>query len=220
MIDEAQELAPLELALLGRTLKPDGTLIVAGDAEQQMDEAAAFLGWADTMRELGYGDHETVELGIGYRCPPEVVALARAILTPTSDHPSRPFARLDVFRERGSQADWLAQGLRYLQRRDRRASVAIVCRSALVARQLVSDLQARDLPIRLVFDGRFLPRGVQVTTVDQVKGLEFDFVVVPDVDARSYANDQRARRALYVAVTRARHEVALSCIGDRSDVCP
>ncbi|MEO8877601.1 MAG: UvrD-helicase domain-containing protein, partial [Polyangiaceae bacterium] len=33
VIDEAQELAPLELALIGRSLEDDGTLIVAGDAD-------------------------------------------------------------------------------------------------------------------------------------------------------------------------------------------
>src|SRR6185295_12205170 len=52
VLDEAQELAPLELALVGRSVAKGGTLVVAGDAEQQVDPSACFQGWEATMREL------------------------------------------------------------------------------------------------------------------------------------------------------------------------
>jgi hypothetical protein len=219
MIDEAQEFAPLELALIGRTLKPDASLVVAGDANQQTDDAAVFLGWAGVMEELGRPDHERVELEVGYRCAPPVASLARAILRPPASGvraPSAPSVPLRAFGDDAKLADWLALGLSALQRRDRRASIGVVCRSPLTARKLVAGLHAREVPARIVFDGHFLLRGLQVTTVDQVKGLEFDFVVVPDASATTYPDDERARRALYVAVTRARYEVALACIGDLS----
>ncbi len=214
MIDEAQELAPLELAWLGRTLTPEGTLIVAGDAQQQTDETTVFPGWPDVMRELGRADHETVELGIGYRCPPDVVSLARVILK--AEGAVTPPARVRTFERDEALAEWLAHGLSTLQRRDSRAAVAILCRSPLTARRLTAELHLREVPARLVFDGRFLPRGVQVSTVEEVKGLEFDFVVIPDASLRSYPDDDRSRRSLYVAVTRARHQVVLACVGERS----
>ena len=89
-----------------------------------------------------------------------------------------------------------------------------MCRSPLLARRLARRFQASELPARLVFDGRFLPRGpVQVTLVEEVKGLEFDFVVVPDADPRAYPDDAAARRAMYVAITRARYAVVLACVG-------
>jgi superfamily I DNA/RNA helicase len=214
MIDEAQEMAPLELALLGRTLKADGTLIVAGDAQQQIDETADFAGWPAVMRELGRARHETVELAIGYRCPPGVVSLARAVLRPQA--PRVDATPVHTFDADSALAHWLALGLGSLQRRDARASVGILCRSPLTARKLTADLQRRELPVRLVFDGRFSSRGVQVTTVEEVKGLEFDFVVIPDADGSSYPDDERARRSLYVAITRARHQVVVACVGRRS----
>jgi superfamily I DNA/RNA helicase len=214
MIDEAQEMAPLELALLGRTLKPDGTLIVAGDAQQHMDPTATFVDWGATMRELGRPAHETVTLDIGYRCPPEVVLLARSILSPDAPAPGEIVVR--AFESEQRLDRWAARELANLQRRDRRSSVAVLCRSPLRARRLAASLQASECPARVVFDGRFLPRGVQVTTVDQVKGLEFDFVLVADADAREFPADDFARRALYVAVTRARHQVVLACVGEPS----
>ncbi|MDF2691656.1 MAG: helicase, partial [Labilithrix sp.] len=78
-IDEAQELAPLELALVGRSLAPGGSLVVSGDADQHTDETSTFLGWDAVMRELGTPDHATTTLEIGYRCPPDVVDIARAV---------------------------------------------------------------------------------------------------------------------------------------------
>jgi DNA helicase IV len=220
MIDEAQELAPLELALLGRTLKDGGTLIVAGDAQQHTDETSAFVGWPGVMRELGRPHHETVALEIGYRCPPEVVKLARVILDGVGGRSEHARAHVRAFDSQGALAEWAALGLRLVQRRDRRASVAVLCRAPLTARRIAATLQERDCPARLVFDGRFLPRGVQVSTIDEVKGLEFDFVLVPDAGAREYPLDDAARRALYVAVTRARHQVAIACVGERSSLLP
>jgi superfamily I DNA/RNA helicase len=123
-----------------------------------------------------------------------------------------------AFRDEGALNDWLASGLRELKRRDRQASVAVICRSPLVARRLVAALKAREQPARLVFDGRFVPGGVQVTTLEEVKGLEFDFVVVPDAGTQDYPDHAASRRAMYVAVTRARHQVAIACVGKRSPV--
>ncbi|HEY8206835.1 MAG TPA: AAA family ATPase, partial [Myxococcaceae bacterium] len=79
VLDEAQELAPLELALVGRSVAKGGTLVVAGDAEQQVDPSACFQGWERTMRELGAQQFETSTLEVSYRCPPGVTDLARDV---------------------------------------------------------------------------------------------------------------------------------------------
>jgi DNA helicase IV len=48
---------------------------------------------------------------------------------------------------------------------------------------------------------------VDVTDVANVKGLEFDYVVVPDAAAHVYPVTDEARRLLHVAVTRASHQL-------------
>src|SRR6185503_9138349 len=58
LLDEAQELAPLELALIGRSLAPTGCLIVAGDADQQTDPTVCFSSWEQSMQELGCAEYE------------------------------------------------------------------------------------------------------------------------------------------------------------------
>jgi hypothetical protein len=220
MLDEAQELAPLELALVGRSLAPGGTLVVAGDPAQQVDPSVTFTSWESTMRELSCDDYASVTLDVGYRCPPEVVALARRVLDGVTPAPSGPsVVPLDAADE-PALAAWIARELSALARRDRTATTAVICRSPLFARRLVERLRL-GVPARLVLDGRFLVRGgVQVTTVDQVKGLEFDTVVVPDATAAAYPEEGAARRALYVAVTRTRHQLVVASVGERTRLLP
>jgi DNA helicase IV len=218
-VDEAQELAPLELALVGRSLAPGGTLVVAGDADQQVDPTTSFFGWERTMRELGVPDYASVHLDVGYRCPPAVAAFARTVVG--DDVPSLEGGPACVaFDDERALAERIGREARALQRRDPRASIIVICRSPLFARRFADRARA-EVPTRLVFDGRFLPRGpVQVTTVDETRGLEFDFVVVPDATADAYPDTPASRRALYVAVTRARHQVLLAHAGRRTPIVP
>jgi DNA helicase-2/ATP-dependent DNA helicase PcrA len=215
VLDEAQEMAPLELALVGRSLAPGGTLVVAGDVHQQTDPTTAFFDWPSTMRELGCAEYASVQLDVGYRCPPAVASVARRILAPappSPDAPSTAPAAL-AFRSEGELAAALGNDIAALQRRDPRASVAVICRSPVTARRIVAALGA-SVPARLVFDGRFFARGpAQVTIVDEVKGLEFDFVLIPDATAAGYPDTPDARRALYVAATRARHQLLFAAVG-------
>jgi DNA helicase IV len=225
-IDEAQEFAPIELALLGRSLAPGGTLIVSGDADQQTDDTTTFAGWDNVMHELRPAALETVKLEIGHRCPPQVEALARALRdgrlpSASSFAPPPNMVRgaptvLRQFPDEEALCGELGREVELVLRRDRRTSLAVLCRSPLVVRRLVGRFR-RTVPMRLVFDGKFLPRGVvQASTIDEVKGLEFDYVIVPDANAATYPDDPPSRRALYIAITRARHQLILAHVGTTS----
>jgi DNA helicase II / ATP-dependent DNA helicase PcrA len=217
VVDESQEFAPLELALIGRSRAPHGTLIVAGDAGQQVDPTACFTGWPATMAELGLRDYESATLEVSYRCPPEVTALARSILWPESAPPaerqdaaSLAFTRFD---NECHFVAWLIDELRSLGATDSRASVALICRTPEGARRM-AVLVRRGIGVRLALDGDFpMHGGVSVTCVQEAKGLEFDHVVVPDASPRFYPDLPESRRALYVAVTRPMHQLVLATSG-------
>jgi DNA helicase II / ATP-dependent DNA helicase PcrA len=206
-IDEAQELAALELALIGRSLAPGGTLIVSGDADQHTDATSTFLGWPSVMRELGVLHYATMTLGLGYRCPPDVVSVARGVRSG-----ARPPFPVQVFDDERALARDLGIAADRLLDRDPGASVLVACRRAITARRLASALRDH-VPARVVFDGRFAPRGVQVSLPSEVKGLELDYVVVADASADAWPDTEEARRAMYVALTRARHQAIVACTG-------
>ena len=52
-----------------------------------------------------------------------------------------------------------------------------------------------------------------VAEIEQVKGLEFDYVIVVDVSADQFPDSPLARRRLNVAATRAIHQLWVTCIG-------
>jgi DNA helicase-2/ATP-dependent DNA helicase PcrA len=54
--------------------------------------------------------------------------------------------------------------------------------------------------------------------VDQVKGLEFDYVILLDTSADHYPDDDRSRRLLHVGATRAVHQLWLVSVGTPSPV--
>ena len=59
-------------------------------------------------------------------------------------------------------------------------------------------------------------RDIEVTDVRQVKGLEFDYVVMLDVNASSYGRDDESRHLFHIGVTRAAYQLWLIITGDPS----
>ena len=95
-------------------------------------------------------------------------------------------------------------------------SAAIICRSPESARRIAHTLRL-GTQVHLALEGRFrFGPGAQVTAVHEVKGLEFDYVVVPDATAAVYPDTPESRRALYVASTRAVRRLLLAGAGAQS----
>jgi DNA helicase-2/ATP-dependent DNA helicase PcrA len=62
--------------------------------------------------------------------------------------------------------------------------------------------------------------GVEVTDVRQVKGLEFDYVVMLDANDSSYGLDDESRHLFHIGVTRAAHQLWLIVTGAPSRLFP
>jgi DNA helicase IV len=220
VIDEAEDLSLFELSALGRQLEGGRSVTVAGDESQRT--ATGHAGWRPALTALGVGDAAEVRLATSYRCPRPVAELAQAVLGPLAPpEPSRPgregapVGRFDFPAEAHAQLH-LSGALRDLLDREPDAAIAVIAHSQGVARSIHRLLA--DLPeARLVLDGRFsfLP-GVDVTDVENAKGLEWDYVVVPDASASAYPATDEARRRLHVAVTRAAHQLWIAAVGTPS----
>ena len=61
-------------------------------------------------------------------------------------------------------------------------------------------------------DFRFSP-GIEVTEIQQVKGLEFDYVIVVEASDEQFGSDDVSRRLLHVGATRAVHQLWLASVG-------
>jgi DNA helicase IV len=219
VVDEAEDVSLFELFVLGRQLA-GRSVTVAGDESQQT--FSSYAGWAEALAALGVEGAATVRLETTYRCPRPIAELAQAILgplaprtAPRAGREGAPVSRFDFPTEAHAHL-FLAGAIRDLLEREPRASVAVVAHAPEAARSIHRLLA--DLPeARLALDGRFTFRpGVDLTDVASVKGLEFDYVVVPDASARAYPDSDEARRRLHVAVTRAAHQLWIAAPGTPS----
>jgi DNA helicase-2/ATP-dependent DNA helicase PcrA len=122
------------------------------------------------------------------------------------------------FTDRGAAVAFLADALRDLASHEPLASVAILTPSRAHTLAYFEGLERCELPrLRLVADQDFeFAPGVEVTEVEQAKGLEFDYVVLTDADAESYPESDEARRRLHVGATRAVHQLWLTSVGTPS----
>jgi DNA helicase-2/ATP-dependent DNA helicase PcrA len=122
----------------------------------------------------------------------------------------------------GAAVAFLAEALRDLLAREPRATVALLARHPEIADRYHEGLQRAEVPsLRRVRAQEFAFRpGVEVTDVRQVKGLEFDYVVMLDANASSYGRDDESRHLFHIGVTRAAHQLWLIVTGPPSPLLP
>ena len=203
VVDEAQDLSPMQLRMVARRA-PGGSITVLGDLAQAT-AAWAHESWEDVVAHLPTPDGWRARtLTLGYRVPGQVLDFAAQLLpeaapgvprTESVRRGSRGPKVLGVEAESlhaaaASEAATLAAegylvGVVVAAGREREAVRAFVSRGVEVG-----------VPER---DGILKP--VTVLPAQAAKGLEFDAVVVVEPDA-IVAGSTRGLRLLYVALTR------------------
>ena len=97
-------------------------------------------------------------------------------------------------------------------RKSEHQSMAIITKTHQQSKLLFRALKPTGAHL-LTTDSTSFKNGVIITTAHLAKGLEFDEVVVPFASARNYHTDVD-QRMLYIACTRAMHQLTLTCSGD------
>ncbi|HUT78136.1 MAG TPA: 3'-5' exonuclease, partial [Polyangia bacterium] len=227
MIDEAQDWSALEMAVLLDTIPSGRPVTLAGDTAQRINLESGFDDWEDLLADLGRGGTRIEPLQIAYRSTAEVMELALEVLGPLAGEipeARRHGAPVEAhrFSDPGQAVDFLGGALRDLAGREPLASVAVIARHPAQAELYHRGLQRAEVPrLRLVADQDFsFAPGVEVTDVRQVKGLEFDYVVLVEAGAESYPKNDEARHLLHVAVTRAAHQLWILTTQSPSPLLP
>lgn len=213
VLDEAEDFSLFDFETLRATTREFKGLTLAGDEAQQTH--SSFAGWKRSLEVAGARDAATVRLTTSYRCPRPIAELARTVLGPLAPQTPAKASRDGVpvgrfhFPGEAPAHIFLASALKELLDAEPHASVAVITSNMDTARRffpLIAGLH----DTRLVDRGDFtFQPGVDVTDVDSVKGLEWDYVVVPDATAAHWPDTDDGRRRLHVAVTRASHQLWL-----------
>ncbi len=228
MVDEAQDLSPMTIQVLTQAVRPGGPVTLAGDTAQRLYLDGGFGDWDVLVKDLGLRANILPPLAISYRSTRQVMGLARHVLGPIAPdmemrdaHEGAPVELLR-FDEMGEAVAFLADALKSLRGRERRSSVALVSRTPEVAEQYYQGLRRAEVPdLRRVRhqDFEFTP-GIDVTDVFQIKGLEYDYVVVLEATADQWPDALDARHLLHVAATRAAYQLWLVASDTPSPLLP
>ena len=195
-IDEAQDLSAIEVQVLVEATGEKRSVTIAGDTAQRLIFDNGFRGWEALIGDLGLADKAGAALRLrplelAYRSTAEVMAFARHVLGPLAPAEPPKAARhgaeveLHRFEGMGEAVAFVGEALRSLIGRERTASVAVISRHVGQADAWYTALARAEVPsLRRVRHQEFLfQAGVDVTDVAQVKGLEFDYVILVDVNA-------------------------------------
>jgi DNA helicase-2/ATP-dependent DNA helicase PcrA len=225
-VDEVQDLTPLDVRVLLGCIDERRSITLAGDTQQHVMRDAGFTSWADFLRHLGVEGAAVDTLRVSYRCSRQVVTFALDLLGDLrEDDPpvvtrDGPPVELFTFTDHGGCVAFLADALRDLLRAEPLASVVLLAPDPELAALYAEGLAHAEVPrVRQVRDHDFtFAPGVEVTEVAQVKGLEFDYVVLIEASAACYPDTPIARRLLHVGATRAVHQLWLTSVGSLSPV--
>jgi DNA helicase-2/ATP-dependent DNA helicase PcrA len=227
-IDEAQDLSPLELAVVLGTVSGGRSVTLAGDVSQRLLMDNGFTDWGHVLDQLGLAHVAVEPLRLSYRSTQEIIDFARAVLGPLADEEECMATRhgapveLFSFAHNGEAAGFLAEALRALLQREPLASVAVIARYPEQADIYFDGLVKGEVPnLRRIADQDFpFKPGVDVTDSRQVKGLEFDYVVLVEVSDAAYPPNAEASHLLHIAATRAAHQLWVMTTGRPSPLLP
>ncbi len=229
LVDEAQDFSPVELQLLmNHTPEKRPSITLAGDFDQQIVEGSQLNNWIEMFEHLGLDNTVISPLKIGYRSTHEIMEIAKAIIGPYSVNQEWKAVRhgapveLFKFQSHGTLISFLSEALIELVIQEPSSNVAILARYPAQADLIYNGLLKADVPcVQRVNDQDFsFEPGIEVSDIFQVKGLEFDYVILVDVDEQTFPDDQKARHLLYVGVTRAAHQLWLMTCRKPSPLLP
>jgi DNA helicase II / ATP-dependent DNA helicase PcrA len=208
LIDEMQDYTPVQYAVLSRLFTCKKTIL--GDIRQTVNPYSAST--AEVIEEV-FPLADIVRLNRSYRSTIEITRFTQRIshnpdLVPVERHGEEP--RLHRFKHPGEEINEIIAGIdRFRQSGNR--SMGILCKTVKQANRLFEELQMPDVHLLTDTSTRFSD-GVILTSVHLAKGLEFDEVIVPYVNDINYQTELD-RSILYIACTRALHQLTLTCSG-------
>lgn len=202
VLDEAQDLSPMQCRAVGRRLAA-GSLTVLGDLAQATSPWSP-SDWSETLTGLGRPATVVRPLTRGYRVPGEVLDFANRLLPLIAPQlPAATAVRSDsgslAVRPVSALAGPLVEVVAGLVASP--GSVGVICADDAVV-EMVGSLEGAGLSAAALTDEGDAAGRVAVVPATLAKGLEFDAVVVVD-PAAIVAAEPRGLHRLYVVLTRA-----------------
>lgn len=201
IIDEMQDFTPAHFYLFNKIW--DCPKLVLGDINQCVEKVLS----EEYLRRLAdFLSAKIITLNKTYRSTKQISTFCQNIISlKGAENMSREGENPQVIKSFDQTKDiyeLISQNI------NKYKHIAIICKTTKELNYFYERL-IKILPIKAItekdssFDHKIL-----ITTAGTAKGIEFDFVIIPNVDRKNY-NDALDRNILYVSGTRALHKLAI-----------
>ncbi|MED0963726.1 UvrD-helicase domain-containing protein [Bacillus paramycoides] len=218
VIDEAQDFSPFQVYVL-KEITLGNSFTILGDLSQAIYDYQGIEDWnafKEVFQETGY-----YELTRSYRSTKEIIEFANEIIK-NAEIPvglATPVFRsgedVKVIHEE-DQFTEIVKTLKHLQNEDVK-TIAVIGRTDDECRDMYEKLTNAGLKVNVIeADQSKYEGGISVVPVYLAKGLEFDAVLIIDVDEEHYKNTKHDAKLLYVGCTRSLHDLWIFHSGEAS----
>ncbi|WP_100617953.1 HelD family protein [Bacillus cereus] len=218
VIDEAQDFSPFQVYVL-KEITLGNSFTILGDLSQAIYDYQGIEDWnafKEVFQETGY-----YELTRSYRSTKEIIEFANEIIK-NAEIPVG--LATPVFRSgedvkvihAENQFTEIVKTVKHLQNADVK-TIAVIGRTEDECRDIYVKLTNAGLTVNVIeanqskYEG-----GISVVPVYLAKGLEFDAVLLIDVDEEHYKNTKHDAKLLYVGCTRSLHDLWIFHSGEAS----
>ncbi len=212
VIDEAQDYYPLQYKIFS-LLFPNAKFTILGDTKQTLAKKEDISFYEQIQKILNKKKSSLIMLNKSFRCTNEILNFSLKFMEQSSqiksfnrrgDSPKVFIAdNLEIF------IDKIIEEVKLCQKKGLQ-SIGLICKTKSNAIHLFDKIKHK-LDIQLIRNGSVSElQGVFIIPVYMSKGLEFDAVLICDVDSQNYY-DEDDKNLLYVACTRALHRLSLFC---------
>ncbi|NMB18158.1 MAG: UvrD-helicase domain-containing protein [Erysipelothrix sp.] len=218
LVDEVQDYSPFHVYMINQIVK-NSRMTLMGDLGQGIFYPRGIKNWRNVVKALqvkSKDDYKYIELGTIYRSTIEIVNYANMLIKPMSIgkyNLSKPVGRKGTkpkHKKFISMKDQLSQIENIHKELESKSyeSIAIITKDWEEAFALYNGLRQKIKDITLLNNlSKDLNSGVIISPVYLTKGFEYDAVIIANASMDNYNDSIISRKLLYVAVTRALHDV-------------
>ena len=223
VIDEAQDVSPLEVHLLLMHSR-NGWFTILGDLRQRLTPYRGVSNWQEMRRVFPPEESRRFDARHSYRSTAQITRLGNRILQRLPEQGGQPpipharegtqpkLHRSPSVREMyAAIADQAVEGLANDQ------TVAVLTRTSWDAEDALKRLREQEIDeAQVLKTNDVIESDLIVCPILLSKGLEFDLVIIAGVDAARFTGSEMDNRLLYLATTRARHRLEIHWVGKPS----
>ena len=211
MVDEVQDYTMAQMMVFQKYF-PNARFMLLGDEFQAIREGTVSFEQLRKMADEAGKKFVILPLMTSYRSSPEITDMFASILPDEKkmlvSSVKRP-GEETIVKVCKSDEEYYSEIKKLISDFGKEEGLtAIICRNQYNLEKLSAELSEMDIPAVTGHDA--LPKsGAFLLELALAKGLEFDHVILADVDIDSYPDDELGKHCLYTAMSRATQHLAI-----------